>query len=137
LADILILDSEALNAVAHAAEGGSRGRRAAAVLRFVHQSHFHVRIPAAILVEICRGGGQDAALNLVIPKLGVVVPTTDGIARQAGQLLHERGLNSSHAIDAIVVATAIKAGGAFILTHDIDDIAALAAGHPNVVPYAV
>ncbi len=36
------------------------------------------------------------------------------------------------AIDALVVATAIRLGGGLILTHDPDDLSALAAGHPNV-----
>jgi hypothetical protein len=36
------------------------------------------------------------------------------------------------AVDALVVATAIRFGGGLILTHDPDDLGFLAAGQPNV-----
>lgn len=36
------------------------------------------------------------------------------------------------AVDALVVATAIRLGGGLIVTHDPSDLELLAAGHPNV-----
>jgi hypothetical protein len=36
------------------------------------------------------------------------------------------------AIDALVVATAIRFGGGIVATHDPDDLRRLAARHPNV-----
>lgn len=36
------------------------------------------------------------------------------------------------AIDALVVATAIRFGGGIVVTHDPDDLRALAARHPSV-----
>jgi predicted nucleic acid-binding protein len=50
----------------------------------------------------------------------------------AARLLHEAVLDSSSAIDAIVVATAIRLGGALIVTSDPNDLARLAMGHPDV-----
>ena len=55
-----------------------------------------MRVPSAVLVELYRGGGTDAA------------------------------------IDALVVATAIRVGGGVVLTHDPGDLTRLAAGHPGV-----
>ena len=37
------------------------------------------------------------------------------------------------AIDALVVATAVRLGGGIIVTHEAFDLRALAAGHPNLV----
>jgi predicted nucleic acid-binding protein len=36
------------------------------------------------------------------------------------------------AIDALVVATAIRLGGGVIVTHDPDDLGRLASRHPTV-----
>ena len=36
------------------------------------------------------------------------------------------------AIDALVVATAIRLGGGVIVTHDPNDLTVLASGYPNV-----
>jgi hypothetical protein len=36
------------------------------------------------------------------------------------------------AIDALVVATAIRLGGGIILTHDPSDLELLSSGHPNI-----
>lgn len=37
------------------------------------------------------------------------------------------------AVDALVVATAVRLGGGIVLTHDPIDLTRLAAQHPNVV----
>ena len=36
------------------------------------------------------------------------------------------------AVDALVVATAIRFGGGIILTHDVEDLRNLASDHANV-----
>jgi len=41
------------------------------------------------------------------------------------------------AIDALVVATAVRLGGGLILTHDPADLSALASHHTNVAVAAV
>lgn len=91
-----------------------------------------IRIPAAVLVEVYRGRKEDAAIDSVVNRIGQVVPTGRSIARIAGKLLTENKLDSSHAIDAIVVATAIRLGGGLIATHDPKDLSRLAQRHANV-----
>ena len=54
------------------------------------------------------------------------------IARITGHILAESGEGSEYAVDALVVATAVRLGGGLIVTHDPDDLARLAAGHHNV-----
>jgi predicted nucleic acid-binding protein len=61
-----------------------------------------------------------------------VLPVDRGTARVAARLLNEANLDSCSAIDAIVVATAIRLGGAFIVTSDPDDLSRLAMDHPDV-----
>ena len=53
----------------------------------------------------------------------------DEAAPLAGRLLGAAG--SSSTVDALVVATAVEAGGAVVLTGDPDDLGALAAGQPR------
>ncbi len=60
------------------------------------------------------------------------MPLDHRIARLAGALLGRRRLDSRHAVDATVVATAARLGGAVVLTADPADLRALAAGHANV-----
>ena len=57
-----------------------------------------------------------------------VVDTTRDLARRIGNLLARAGKGSENHVDATVVATAIAAGGGVILTSDVDDLTALAAG---------
>jgi hypothetical protein len=55
----------------------------------------------------------------------------EAVGRTAGRLLGEAGSRST--VDAIVVATAVEAGGAVVLTGDPGDLGPLAARHPEVV----
>ena len=61
-----------------------------------------------------------------------VVTTGLRIARIAGHLLAGIEAGSEMAVDALVVATAIRLGGGLILSHDPGDLRRLAAGSPNV-----
>jgi hypothetical protein len=61
-----------------------------------------------------------------------VVTTGRRIARVAGGLLSRRRLDSCHLVDAVVIATASRLGGAVVLTGDPDDLRDLAADHSNV-----
>lgn len=97
-----------------------------------HQAGTLVRVPAAVLAEVYRGGPRDAAVDWVLRRTCQVVPTTQRVARCVGALLAREGLNSAHAIDAFVVATAIRLGGGVIVTHDPTDMSRLAQRHPNV-----
>ena len=92
-----------------------------------------MRVPSAVLVELYRGGGTDEPIDQVLGR-GVVRVVTTGvrIARIAGHLLARIGSGSELAVDALVVATAVRLGGGLVLTHDPDDLELLAAEHRNV-----
>jgi predicted nucleic acid-binding protein len=138
VARALILDAEALNALARARERGTLAERARAVLQVAHEEQALVRVPAPVLAEVCRGGSVDAPINRVLNGRGIlVVDLTEGAARRAGALLARAGLGSTHAVDAFVVATAFEFGSAVIATGDPDDLRRLAAGTPNVRIFAV
>ncbi len=130
---VLILDSEALSALARPHEDRRRHDRVRAALRTAARRGELVRVPSAVLVEVYRGGGTDQPIDLVLARgFARVVTTGVRIARIAGHLLARIGSGSELAIDALVVATAIRLGGGLILTHDTSDLLALAADHPNV-----
>jgi predicted nucleic acid-binding protein len=92
-----------------------------------------VRVPSVVLLELYRGAGSDEAIAAELGRgYARVVTTGIRIARVAGHLLAAAGAGSELAIDALVVATAVRLGGGIVLTHDPDDLSALAAGRPNV-----
>ena len=79
------------------------------------------------------GWGVDEHIDQVLARrFAKVVTTGVRIARIAGHLLARHGAGSELAVDALVVATAIRFGGGLVLTHDPTDLGALAADHPNV-----
>ena len=107
-------------------------------MRSAHQRNFPVRVPSAVLVELSRGGGTDAATDSVLARgFAQVVTTGARTARVAGHLLAAAGAGSELAIDALVVATAIRFGGGMVLTHDPGDLTHLADGHTNVAIAAI
>ena len=73
MAQALILDAEALNALAHASRRSVLAHRARAVLQVAYEEGAVVRVPAPELAEVCRGGALDAAVNRVLNARGVVV----------------------------------------------------------------
>ena len=130
---VLILDSEAVSALARPRLKPERSLRVRAALTTAHRRNTPVRVPSAVLVELYRGSGQDEAIDTLLARGSVRVVTTGiRIARIAGHLLARRRLGSEMAIDALVVATTIRLGGGLIATHDPDDLRLLAADHPNV-----
>lgn len=133
MAEALILDSEALNALANAAQRGTLALRARAVARVAHERAALVRVPSAVLAEVCRGGRFDAPINQFLKRDAVrVVELTRPIAQRAGALLATARLSSAHAVDAFVVATALEFEFALIASADVKDIKRLAADHPQV-----
>ena len=138
MARALILDSEALNALAYASQRAVLAQRARAILQVARDEGALIRVPSPVLAELCRGGAADAAVNRILNGRGiVVVDLVDIVVRRAGALLARAGLNSAHAVDAFVVATALAFGSAVIATGDADDIGLLAAGHPDVRVYKI
>jgi predicted nucleic acid-binding protein len=130
---VLILDTEALSALARPHEDPVRHQRVRAALRSAQRREQPVRVPSAVLVELYRRAGTDEPIDRELSRrFARVVTTGVRIARIAGHLLARHGAGSEMAIDALVVATAIRLGGGLILTHDPDDLRALAADHPNV-----
>lgn len=130
---VLILDSEALSALARPHVDPARHQRVRATMRTAHERRAPVRIPSAVLVEVYRGRGSDEAIDVVIGRgFAQVVTTGARTARIAGHLLSRIDADSAMAIDALVVATAIRFGGGMIATHDPSDLRPLAAGRTNI-----
>jgi predicted nucleic acid-binding protein len=91
-------------------------------------------VPAAVLLELYRGGGTDEAIDQELGRgYARVVTTGARTARLAGHALAAIGAGSEHAVDALVLATAVRLGGGLILTHDPGDLQRLAVDHPNVL----
>jgi hypothetical protein len=138
VAAALILDAEALNAIAHASERAALANRARAILQVAHDEGALVRVPSPVLAEVCRGGPRDAPVNRVLNGRGlVVVGLGAGAARRAGTLLSRAKMGSAHAVDAFVVATALEFGSAVIATGDPDDITRLSSGFRQIRIFAV
>lgn len=129
MARLLILDTEAVNALAHPRDRGATRLRAAAITSRARQDTATIAIPLPVLAETYRGDPSEAAINRLV-NLVQVAPLTLSIARLAGQLRTAAGQGSG--VDAMVVATAIRLGGAMIATADPMDLTAPAQGHPNV-----
>lgn len=129
---VVVLDTEALSVLASPKERGLSARRAQAVLQAASLRNVPVRTSTAVMVEACRGRSRDAAVNRVLNRGVDALPVDRGTARVAARLLDSAGLDSDSAIDAIVVATAVRLGGALVLTSDPEDLGRLAMDHPNV-----
>lgn len=128
MAQALILDSEALNALANPSSRASLFERARAILLVARDSGALVRVPAPVLAELYRGPRFDAPLDHILNSRGILVSDLSrAIARSAGHLLAKSKLSSSHAVDAFVVATALSFDSAVIATGDPSDIRRLAA----------
>lgn len=121
----LILDSGAVIALS------GNDMRARASLAAAWEAGAEVSTPSVVVAETVRGSAKDAPVNRVIKAVGEVTSVDESIGRVAGALL---GAARSHStIDAVVVSSAIDAGGGVILTGDPDDLEVLAGGHPEVV----
>ena len=130
---VLILDSEALSALARPLQDHRRHEQVRAALRSAERRNVAVRVPSAVLVEVYRGAGTDEAIDQVLGRgFARVVTTGLRIARIAGHLLASVGRDSRMAVDALVVATAVRLGGGVILTHDPADLRLLAANQTNI-----
>ncbi|CAN5656911.1 MAG: VapC toxin family PIN domain ribonuclease [Euzebyaceae bacterium] len=121
----LILDSGAVIAVSR---HDVRGR---AALAAAHEAGAEVSIPSVVVAETVRGTATDAPVNRIIKAVGEVSWADESIGRLAGALLGAGRSNAT--VDAVVVASAIGAGGGVILTGDPGDLEALAVDHPDVV----
>jgi predicted nucleic acid-binding protein len=138
MAEALILDSEAVHALAQPTARRVLAERAATILRVAHQKRALVRVPAPVLAEVCRGVRHDSAVNHLLNNPGVrVIELNRAAAQQAGQMLARLKLSSKHAIDAFVVAAALQFDTAVIATGDPDDIRRLAAPFSSIGVFAL
>ena len=129
----VVLDSEAVSVLASPEERGGSSRRAQAILVEAERRSALVRVPAAVLIELYTGGRRDAAIDRIVEQPDRVVAIDRSIARLAGGLLSRCRLDSRHAVDALVVATAVSLGPSVIVTGDKDDLSKLAAKHSHVL----
>jgi predicted nucleic acid-binding protein len=125
----LILDAGAVIALA-------RGdQRARAFLARALELKAPVEIPVVVVAETVRGGPRDAPVNRILEAIGTVPAAREVHGRIAGQLL--AGARSRATVDALVVAQAVEAGGAHVLTGDREDLSRLASSHPEVKIHAL
>jgi hypothetical protein len=123
VAEALILDSEALNALARPKERGALSVRARAITRIAHERGALVRVPAPVLAEVCRGPRFDAPINHLLNREAIrVADLTRKTAQRAGALLEKASMSSANAVDAFVVATALEFESAVIASGDPEDI---------------
>lgn len=133
MAEALILDSEALNALANPTDRGSLTLRARAIARVAHERGVLLRVPAPVLAEVCRGSRFDAAVNQLLNREAIrVAELTREIAQAAGALLAKARMSSANAIDAFVVATALEFERSVIATGDAKDIRRLSAPYSQI-----
>jgi len=131
---MLLLDSEALSAVAH----GPAARRDAvrALILEMRRRERPVATVAAVLAEVVRGRPADTEVFAGLRRERVDVHAVDTrVGVRAGQLLGRAGARSDLAVDAFLVAVADLAGGAVVATCDPDDLQRL-AGHATAVKIA-
>ena len=133
MAEALILDSEALNALANPGTRGSLTVRARAIAQVAYERGALLRVPAPVLAEVCRGSRFDAAVNVVLNRGAIVVTDlTREISQRAGALLARARMSSGNAIDAFVVATALEFDTAVIASGDAADLSRLAAPYRQI-----
>ena len=128
---MLLLDSEAISAIAHGPAG--RRDRVRALVAEMRRRQLPIGTVAAVLAEVVRGHPRDAGVFAGLRRERVEVhPVDTRVGIRAGQLLGSTHSGSEHAIDPFVVAVADLAGGAVIATVDASDLERLAAHASNV-----
>ena len=125
VARVLILDSEAVSALAEKRKGMAE-RLAAA-----QQADHRVLIPAVVLAEVATGAPTDAAIWHGLGK----IPSLDlpkGVAMRAGALrTHAKKVRRTKrdlTVDAIVAATAVELAPSVVITADRPDMELLVDG---------
>lgn len=129
---MLLLDSEAISAVAHGP--ADRRDRVRALVAEMRRRELPVGTVAAVLAEVVRGHPRDAGVFSGLRRERVEVhPVDTRVGVRAGQLLGGAGAGSERAIDAFIVAVGDLAGGAIVATVDTSDLERLAGHAANVV----
>ena len=123
---MLLLDSEAISAVAHGPD--HRRDRVRALVTEMRSRELPIATVAAVLAEVVRGRQADAGVFAGLRRHRVEVHAVDTrMGVRAGQLLGTIGAGSEMAVDAFLVADADLRGGAIVATCDPDDLGRLAS----------
>ena len=121
---VLLLDSGGISAL------GEANPTARAVLVRARRDGRQVATPSVVLAEIVTGSAADANINRVIKAVDEELELTSERARQAGALRarawelrrtsprRDKDSRAPSAVDAVVMAEAVAAGAAVILTSD-------------------
>lgn len=129
---MLLLDSEALSAIAHGPSG--RRDKVRALIREMRARNLPVATVASVIAEVVRGRPADAAVFSGLQRERVeVVPVDTRVGVKAGQLLGSIRAGSEMAVDAFTIAVADLAGGAIVATTDPSDLKRLAAYTTRVI----
>jgi hypothetical protein len=130
---MLILDSEAISAIAHGPT--TRRDRMRALITDMRRRELPEATVAARLAEVVRGRSADAAVFGGLRRERVQVrPVDPAVGVRTGQLVGATEVGSELAVDAFVVAVVDLAGGAVVATA-AEDLVRLAA-HANGVAIA-
>jgi predicted nucleic acid-binding protein len=131
---MLLLDSEALSAIAHGP--AARRDRVRALVTEMRRRELPVATVAAVLAEVVRGRPADTAVFAGLRRERVEVrPVYTAVGVRAGQLLGAAGAGSELAVDAFIVAVADLAGGAIVATTDVAHLSRLGS-HASAVTVA-
>lgn len=128
----LVLDATAFEALA--GPPSERGREVARAVVAAGLANAEVVVPTTVLAELYRPG-RLALVDACLARsdTGITSRDTDRqLARLVGGVLAAAGAGSEHLADAHVVATAVEAGRALIMTGDVDDVVRLAAPYASV-----
>jgi predicted nucleic acid-binding protein len=131
---MLLLDSEAISAIAHGP--AERRDRVRALVAQMRARELPIATVAAVLAEVVRGRAEDAGVFAGLRSERVEVrPVDTGVGVRAGQILGAAKVGSELAVDAFIVAVGDLAGGAVVATADPGDLKRLAA-HAKAVTVA-
>lgn len=123
---MLLLDSEALSALAHGPP--DRRDRVRALVEQMRARERPIATAGVVLPEVVRGHPRDAGVFSALRRERVQVRSVDTrIGVRAGQLLGALRAGSDQVVDACLVAVADLEGGAIVATVDTADLEALAA----------
>lgn len=127
----VIFDTAAFDAIDTGA-----GRALRALLRRTAERGGETRCAAVTLAEVCRGTARTRRVEAaVVRRHGgqriLVVPTDERLAKLVGAILYATQSDSDNIADAHVVAAAVSADVALVITSDPADIATLAVAVPG------
>jgi hypothetical protein len=115
----MVLDAGALRALEH------HDVALAAALRMAHRLDLPIRIPAAALAQVWRGGPRSAPLARLLRQLAPVVSVDEPAARQIGEFIAAAHLPDGARADVVDahVALTTRATRSVVWTSDPENLA--------------